>query len=132
MTRNATVRRTTYTIEVLCSHQGGGKYYITEFAKDSFHSAQFLTQPMDPEKKSLNFIFPTKYVIPKSLKFSHWLSEICFNTDAYSDPFRPWLRDRPAALAPGGTRQTHAKITPLSESKARGTPWANRPCNSKG
>ncbi len=31
---------------------------------------------MDPEKKSLNFIFPTKYVIPKSLKFSHWLSEI--------------------------------------------------------
>ena len=30
-----------------------------------------LNQPMDPEKKSLNFIFPTKYVIPKSLKFSH-------------------------------------------------------------
>ena len=27
---------------------------------------------MDPEKKSLNFIFPTKYVIPKSLKFCHW------------------------------------------------------------
>ena len=27
---------------------------------------------MDPENKSLNFIFPTKYVIPKSLKFSHW------------------------------------------------------------
>ncbi len=25
--------------------------------------------------KSLNFIFPTKYVIPKSLKVSHWLSE---------------------------------------------------------
>ena len=34
-----------------------------------------LTQPMDPEKKSLNFIFPTKYVIPKSLKFSHWPSK---------------------------------------------------------
>ena len=31
---------------------------------------------MDPEKKSLNFIFPIKYyVIQKSLKFSHWLSE---------------------------------------------------------
>ena len=30
---------------------------------------------MDPEKKSLNFIFLTKYVIPKSLKFGHWLSE---------------------------------------------------------
>ena len=36
---------------------------------------RLLTQPMDPEEKSLNFIFPTKYVIPKSLKFSHWLSE---------------------------------------------------------
>ena len=35
----------------------------------------FLTQPMDPEKKSLNFSFPTKYVIPKSLKFSHWQSK---------------------------------------------------------
>ena len=34
-----------------------------------------LTQPMDLEKKSLNFIFPTQYVIPKSLKFGHWLSE---------------------------------------------------------
>ena len=34
-----------------------------------------LTQPMDPEKKSLNFIFPTKYVIPKKLKFSHWPSK---------------------------------------------------------
>ena len=34
-----------------------------------------LTQPMDPEIKSLNFIFPTKHVIPESLKFSHWLSE---------------------------------------------------------
>ena len=30
---------------------------------------------MDPEKKSLNSIFPTKYVIPKSLKFSHWPSK---------------------------------------------------------
>ena len=30
---------------------------------------------MDPEKKSWNFIFPTKYVIPKSLKFSHWPSK---------------------------------------------------------
>ena len=36
----------------------------------------FLTQPMDPEIKSLNFFFPTKHVIPESLKFSHWLSEV--------------------------------------------------------
>ena len=32
------------------------------------------SKPMDPEKKK-NFIFPTKYVIPKSLKFSHWPSK---------------------------------------------------------
>ena len=29
-------------------------------------------------KKSLNSIFPTKYVIPKSLKFSHWPSKFFF------------------------------------------------------
>ena len=28
-----------------------------------------------PWNKSLNFIFPSKYVIPKSLKFSHWPSK---------------------------------------------------------
>ena len=28
-----------------------------------------------PWNESLNFIFPTKYVIPKSLKFSHWPSK---------------------------------------------------------
>ncbi len=39
---------------------------------------QHLTQPMDPEKRSLNFIFPTKYVIPKSLKFSHWPSKALY------------------------------------------------------
>ena len=39
------------------------------------NSWNLLTQPMDPEKKSLNFIFPSKYVIPKSLKFSHWPSK---------------------------------------------------------
>ena len=39
------------------------------------------------KKKSLNFIFPTKYVIlqiPKSLKFSHWLSE-------YRGPITPFI-----------------------------------------
>ena len=28
------------------------------------------------KKKSLNFIFPIKYVIPKSLRFSHWPSKL--------------------------------------------------------
>ncbi len=31
-----------------------------------------------PLNKSLNFIFPTKYVTPKSLKVSHRLSELPF------------------------------------------------------
>ena len=44
-------------------------------AKAPARNLHKLTQPMDPEKKSLNFIFPTKYVIPKSLKFSHWPSK---------------------------------------------------------
>ena len=38
---------------------------------------------MDPEKKSLNYIFPTKYVIPKSLKFSHWPSKNTFSEDLF-------------------------------------------------
>ena len=29
-----------------------------------------------PWTKILNLIFPTKYVTPKSLKFSHWPSKI--------------------------------------------------------
>ena len=35
------------------------------------------------KKKRLNFIFPTKYVIPKSLKFSHWLSELIGNSSIF-------------------------------------------------
>ena len=34
-----------------------------------------LTPPKDPRNKSFHFIFPTKYVILKSLKVSHWLSK---------------------------------------------------------
>ena len=45
-----------------------------------------LTQPMDPDKKSLNFIFPTKYVIPKSLKFSHWPSKLVLQGRGKSTP----------------------------------------------
>ena len=37
------------------------------------HYSLSLAGPWD---KSLNFIVPTKHVIPESLKFSHWLSEI--------------------------------------------------------
>ena len=38
------------------------------------------------KKKSLNFIFPTKYVIPKSLNFSHWLSKNIFHDSTTSPP----------------------------------------------
>ena len=44
---------------------------------------------MDPQKKSLNFIFPTKYVIPKSLKFSHWPSKY-INPYYWVDAFIPY------------------------------------------
>ena len=40
------------------------------------HILSRLTQPKNgPFNKSLHFIFPGKYVIPKSLKVGHWLSE---------------------------------------------------------
>ena len=47
------------------SHESG--YRIFEHKKT--HSAN------ESWDKSLNFIFPTKHVIPESLKFSHWLPE---------------------------------------------------------
>ena len=42
-------------------------FVLESFPQTLFSHKDFLTQPMDPEKKSLNFIFRTKYVIPKSL-----------------------------------------------------------------
>ena len=56
-----------------------------------FVQKQPLTQPMDPEKKSLNFIFPTKYVIPKSLKFSHWPSKTNKKLPSWITNFHPFL-----------------------------------------
>ncbi len=48
---------------------------------------------MDPEKKSLNFIFPTKHVIPESLKFSRWLSKCWLVT--LVKPCEPELQNNP-------------------------------------
>ena len=45
---------------------------------------------MDPEKKGLNFIFPTKYVIPKSLKFSHWPSKLYQGTSPWKLQYIIW------------------------------------------
>ena len=42
------------------------------------YTIYILTQPMDPEKKKFELYFPTKYVIPKSLKFSHWPSKYIY------------------------------------------------------
>ena len=64
----------------------GGRVSVKNGATTFWWHLFFLTQPMDPEKKSLNFIFPTKYVIPKSLKFGHWLSEFCCHHQTLTDP----------------------------------------------
>ena len=48
---------------------------------------------MDPEKKN-ELYFPTKHVIPESLKFSHWLSETSWgyqNLDLYTPNPGCWL-----------------------------------------
>ena len=34
-----------------------------------------LTEPMDHVMKGCNYVLPTTYVVPKSLKVGHWLSE---------------------------------------------------------
>ena len=56
---------------------------------------------MGPEKNSLNLIFPTKYVIPKSLKFRHWPSKeksgfdmtlFFFASDSFGSPKPPVMR----------------------------------------
>ena len=39
---------------------------------------------LDPEEKKIErLIFPTKYVVPKSLKFGHWLSENEFDKSKF-------------------------------------------------
>ena len=53
---------------------------------------------MDPEKKSSNFIFPTKYVIPKSLKFSHWPSKKKSVSLHSAKRFLSTIKNTPAAL----------------------------------
>ena len=58
-------------------------YNVKVFTKD----LSLLTQPMNHVIKSLNFIFPTNYEIPKSLKVGHWLSE--FITSIFNLP--RWL-----------------------------------------
>ena len=52
-----------------------------------------LTQPMDPEKKSLNFIFPTKYVIPQKKKFSHWPSKSIASVSTNTDLNLKWFNN---------------------------------------
>ena len=64
---------------------------------------------MDPEKKSLNFIFPTKYVIPKSLKFSHWLSEKHLqNTTKKTKSFQGKPDIKTLNLAPASSNVHHS------------------------
>ncbi len=59
----------------ICATSVNKSLLLREFPVKPISGIEQLTQPMDPEKKCLNFIFPTKYVIRKSLKFSHWPSK---------------------------------------------------------
>ena len=79
------------------------------------------------KKNSLNIIFPTKYVIPKSLKFSNWLSQLfsCIYMAAASkfgqmsfDKTRIFQRGFPA-----NKKQTFLKVLPCSITRTN--PWAH-------
>ena len=62
-----------------------------------------------PWNKSLNFIFPTKYVIPKSLKVSHWLSKSLKHHDPlWHQPWQGQLDQLPTA--PTTWRRPHSGI----------------------
>ena len=61
----------------ICNQQFQGTIILMVFDLQGIYIG-ILTQRMDPEDKSLNFIFPTKHVIPESLKFSYWLSEYIY------------------------------------------------------
>ncbi len=95
-----------WTIEVWF-HMGG--FHVVElwtlpsWSENLLLEPVFLTQPMDPEKKSLNFIFPTKYGIPKSLKFSHWPSKLLWLKvihirTSLASTSRTWMLDKPTGL----------------------------------
>ena len=68
--------------------RNGELYWIIHYTVKVFtEDLSLLTQPMNHVIKSLNFIFPTNYEIPKSLKVGHWLSE--FITSIFNLP--RWL-----------------------------------------
>ena len=54
-----------------------------------------------PWKKSLNFFFPTKYVIPKSLKFSHWPSKMRMPKFLLMSLVKKFLKARCFRTSPG-------------------------------
>ena len=61
-------------------HPAVSHWYTTMTADFTLNVSQCIVYVhlavLDPEKKSLNIIFPIKYVIPKSSKFSHWPSNV--------------------------------------------------------
>ncbi len=54
------------------------------YSKGMTHSAK------GPWNKSWNFIFPIKYVVPKSLKVGHWLSETMMLWYVSTQTFQMW------------------------------------------
>ena len=73
---------------------------------------------MDPEKKSLNFIFPTKYyVIPKSLKLSHWPSKTVITGDSWGPMFERRL------LPATPQKNTHVQTSGVLSSTKKNAWW---------
>ena len=60
-----------------------------------------LSRPGPGKKKFERLIFPTKYVIPKSLKFSHWPSKSnrSIVTGVFQPYFGVWINEKPRYLS---------------------------------
>ncbi len=58
----------------------------------------YLLSHFGPWKKCLNFIFPIKYVIPKSLKVTHWLSQFKYGYELGLTTIDPNLLGHPRVL----------------------------------
>ena len=71
---------------------------------------------MEPWNESLNFIFPTTYVIPKSLKFSHWPSKKTPPWKLTGIPLDDWSRWKFPFSAPNPQRNYGSKLEGLENS----------------
>ena len=64
------------SIDLTVTHPQANLFFRVFFRPESCFCLEIISlSQWTLKKKSLNFIFPTKYVIPKRLKFSHWPSK---------------------------------------------------------